>query len=120
MPEGWCFQCHKGIGQAEAKEVVRTVQVCSFCWNASQGHRNIAQKPSMANGGSHSLYGRQTFIPGQDSAVLGLGLDVDEAAEDLLCRECSMPIQGACVGGGAPGLVCWKCHKKNRKVVASA
>ena len=113
MPDGWCYQCHKAIGQADSQPQVRTVQVCSFCWQAAQGHRNVPVRPSMANGGSHSHYGRQTLVPGQDRPVSG------QDDEDLLCRECSMPIQGACVGGDAPGLVCWKCHK-SRKVVASA
>ena len=72
MPEGWCFHCHRGIGSSDSHPQVRTVQVCSFCYESQQGYRNVPVRPSMANGGSHSTYGRQTFIPGQESAVVGL------------------------------------------------
>lgn len=85
MPEGWCFHCHRGIGSADSHPQVRTVQVCSFCHQASQGHRNIAQKPPMANGGTPSL---------------------------LVCQVCSKTIQGACVGNSDDAMVCWQCHKK--------
>ena len=65
MPDGWCYQCHKAIGQADSQPQVRTVQVCSFCWQAAQGHRNVPVRPSMTNVGSGSHYGRQTLVPGQ-------------------------------------------------------
>ena len=58
MPKGWCFVCHKGIGKADSHPQVRTVQVCSFCHQASQGHRNIAPEAPMVNAGSPSLTGQ--------------------------------------------------------------